>query len=318
MTLEMKFGWVAPVRAMDDTDGSSLGEQIITVLEQIRGKFDSVWMSDHVHPPIFRGKNNGIGVLECLSTISYLAGLFPDFDFGTMVLSQPLRNPAMVAKIGASLQTLTKGRFILGLGSGSNAGNEYVAYGYGDEFPKAAVRVAQTAEAVQIIRQMWITSPATFEGKHYQIREAYCEPKPKPLPPIMIAGAGEELALRMVAQFADWSNFGGDPDGFAHKLAVLRKHCEAVGRNYDEIVKTYLVLVAVANTEAEAEHVAQTSSKPFGPRLITGTPEQVAAQLQPYVELGVGYFITYFVDFPDPAGAILFAEEVMPQLRQRS
>jgi len=315
MPREIRFGWGAPVRAMDDTDGSSLGEQIIGVLEQIRGRFDSVWISDHVHPPIFGRGNNAIGVLECLSTVSYLAGLFPDFDFGTMVLSRPLRNPAMVAKIGATLQTLTKGRFILGLGSGSNAGNEYAAYGYGDEFPKAAVRVAQTAEAIQIIRQMWTTSPATFEGKHYRIREAYCEPRPKPPPPIMIAGAGEGLALRVVAQFADWSNFGGDSDSFAHKLAVLRKHCEAVGRSYDEIVKTYLLLVAVANTEAEAEHIAQTSSKPFGPRLITGTPEQVAAQLQPYIELGVGYFMSYFVDFPDPAGSILFAEEVIPQLR---
>jgi alkanesulfonate monooxygenase SsuD/methylene tetrahydromethanopterin reductase-like flavin-dependent oxidoreductase (luciferase family) len=275
-------------------------------------------VSDHVHPPIFGSNNNKIGVLECLSTISYLAGLFPDFDFGTMVLSQPLRHPAMVAKIGANLQTLTKGRFILGLGSGSNAGNEYVAYGYGNQFPKAAIRFAQTAEAVQIIRKMWTTSPATFEGNHYWIRDAYCEPKPKPLPPIMIAGAGEKLALRTVAQFADWSNFGGDPDGFAHKLAVLRDHCEAVGRSFDEIVTTFLLLVAVANSVAEAEYMAQTSSRPFGPRLITGTPEQVVAQLRPYVELGVDYFMSYFVDFPDPAGSLLFAQEVIPQLRQSS
>jgi len=315
MTSQIRFGWAAPTHAVDASDGSALGEQITGVLARIQGRFDSAWVSDHVHPPVFGTDNNAIGVLECLSTIAYLAGAFPGFDFGTIVLSQPLRNPALVAKMAATLQTLTKGRFILGIGAGSNAGNEYVAYGYGDEFPGAAERVGQTAEAVQIIRKLWTASPASFAGEHFWILNAFCEPKPRPQPPIMIAGGGEKLTLRNVARFADWSNFGGDPDVFAHKLDVLRMHCDAVGRDYDEIVKTCLLLVAIAETEAEAEHLAQTSARPYGPKLIAGNPEQIATQLGPYLDLGVGYFMCYFVDFPNPKGSILFAEEVIPRLR---
>jgi alkanesulfonate monooxygenase SsuD/methylene tetrahydromethanopterin reductase-like flavin-dependent oxidoreductase (luciferase family) len=205
---------------------------------------------------------------------------------------------------------LTHGRFILGIGAGWKE-DEYLAYGY--DFPKASVRIAQLNEAVQIVRKMWTETPASFEGQYYHIRDAYCEPKPSPCPPIMIGGGGEQLTLRVVAKLADWWNLvTRDIDTYAHKLAILRDHCESVGRRCEEIVKVLGSFVAIAETETEAKRIAEAS------RLepILGTPAQIVDQLQPFIELGVEYFILVFMDYPDPRGSILFAEEVIPQLRQ--
>jgi alkanesulfonate monooxygenase SsuD/methylene tetrahydromethanopterin reductase-like flavin-dependent oxidoreductase (luciferase family) len=194
--------------------------------------------------------------------------------------------------------------------------SEYHAYGY--DFPKAAVRVAQLEEAVQIMRLMWTEKRATFAGKYYQVNDAVCEPKPDPAPPIMIGGNGEQLTLRVVARHADWWNgVGLDAAGMAHKLDVLRSHCEREGRDYDEIVKTFMGIIAIADTEDAAKQIA--SASPRRDRMnFVGTPAQVIAQMQPYVDLGVAHFMLDFSDFPDSAGARLFAAEVMPALRQSS
>lgn len=304
---KIKFGWVATNQAVDDSPSSDLVSQITTGLEQIQAGFDSVWVADHFHPAV--GKVNDRDVLECMTTISYLAGAFPHIDFGSIVLCQSYRNPALLAKMAATLQLLTGGRFILGLGAGWKE-DEYLAYGY--DFPKVPVRIAQLEEAVQIIHKMWTDSPANFEGKYYHIRDAYCEPRPNPSPPIMIGGGGEQLTLRVVAKVADWWNGGGNAETCAHKLSVLRAHCERVGRNYQEIVTTWWLPVAIAKTEAEAKRIAETSPFFF---VIVGTPAQVVEQLQPFIELGVEYFLLYFLDFPSTTGSILlFAEEVIPQL----
>jgi alkanesulfonate monooxygenase SsuD/methylene tetrahydromethanopterin reductase-like flavin-dependent oxidoreductase (luciferase family) len=304
----IKFGWCAPGHAGGDDDNTAFADQIISVIECVKGGFDSIWVSDHFHPA--SGGNDEAGVLECMTTLSYLAGAFPQLDFGNAVLCQSFRNPALLAKMGATLQMLTHGRFILGIGAGWKE-DEYLAYGY--DFPKASVRIAQLNEAVQIVRKMWTETPASFEGQYYHIQDAYCEPKPRPRPPIMIGGGGEKLTLRVVARLADWWNLVFvDINTYAHKLSVLRSHCESVGRSCEEIVKVLGQAVVIAETEAEAKRIAKASRwKP-----IVGTPAQIVDQLQPFIELGVEYFILAFRDFPNPRGSILFAEEVIPQLRQ--
>jgi len=249
--------------------------------------------------------------LECWTGISYLAGAFPHLQFGSIVLCQSYRNPALLAKMAATLQALTGGRLIFGIGAGWKE-DEYLAYGYA--FPADAVRIAQLTEVVRIIRCMWTETPASFEGQHYRIKEAYCAPKPVPVPPMLIGGGGERLLLRVVAEQADWWNYpGGSVENYAHKLDVLRRHCQAVGRDYDEIVKTWACeSVAVAETEAEARRIAARS--PFADEsAIVGTPEQVAGQLRRFTALGVEHFILRFADFPDPGGAELFASRVIPQ-----
>jgi alkanesulfonate monooxygenase SsuD/methylene tetrahydromethanopterin reductase-like flavin-dependent oxidoreductase (luciferase family) len=295
------------------TDGSRglvFLDQIINTLERIQGKFVSAWADDHVHPwASFQSSDTD--ALECLTTIAYLAGLFPEMDFGSLVLCQSYRNPALLAKTVANLQLLCRGRFIFGLGAGWLE-EEYLAYGY--EFPKPAVRLAQLDETLQIVRKLWTETPASFEGKYYHIKAAYCEPKPDPIPPIMIGGGGEKLTLRLVAKYADWWNMPGQSaQVYAHKLNALRDHCRAAGRNYAEIVKTWSAeLVAIAETEAEARRLAEAS--PYNrPDAIIGAPDQVAEQLRAYANLGVEHFFVRFADFPDTAGIELFADTVIPQ-----
>ncbi len=306
-----KFGWRVPAFPVDGSRGSTFIEQITRTLDQVQGQFDSAWVADHFIPwASFEADETD--TLECWTSIAYLAGAFPELDFGSIVLCQSYRNPALLAKMGATLQALTGGRFILGIGAGWKE-DEYLAYGY--EYPKASVRIAQLEEAVHIIHRMWTETPADFEGEYYAIEDAYCEPKPDPRPPIMIGGGGERLTLRVVAKHADWWNFpGGSVENYAHKLDVLRSHCDAVGRDYDEIAKTWAgEFVAVAESAAEARQIADAS--PFNDGGIVGTPDQVAEQLRAFTDLGVEYFILRFADFPNPAGARLFAEEVTPRFQ---
>lgn len=308
----VKFGWRVPAFPVDDSRGSTFVDQITDTLDRVQGRFDSAWVADHFIPWA-EFEADDTDTLECLTSICFLAGAFPELDFGSIVLCQSYRNPALLAKMGATLQVLTGGRFILAIGAGWKT-DEYLAYNY--EFPKTAVCIAQLEEAVQIIRKMWTQTPASFEGKYYRIQNAYCEPKPDPRPPIMIGGGGERLTLRVVARYADWWNIpGGSVENYAHKLDVLRSHCQAVGRDYDEIVKTWAgELVAVAETEAEARRIANASPFNGGSRIV-GTPDQVAERLRAFTDLGVEYFILRFADFPDTAGVELFADEVIPQFR---
>ncbi len=309
---EIKFGWRVPAFPADDSRGTQFAAQIAQTLARIQGKFSSAWIADHFIPWADFVADD-VDTLECLTSIAYLAGAFPQLDFGSIVLCQSYRNPALLAKMGATLQLLTNGRFILGIGAGWKD-DEYLAYNY--PFPTAPARIAQLSEAVQIIRQMWTAAPASFSGDHYQIKDAYCSPQPSPRPPIMIGGGGEKLTLRVVAQYADWWNIpGGSVENYAHKLEILRGHCDAVGRNHDEIVKTWSgETVAIAETDAEARRIAAES--PFGAgQRFTGTPDKIAAELRRFTDLGVEHFILRFADFPSTAGVGLFADQVVPQFK---
>ncbi len=141
-------------------------------------------------------------------------------------------------------------------------------------------------------------------------------PKPDPIPPLLIGGGGEQLTLRAVAKYADWWNIpGGTLENYTRKLGILRQHCEAIGRDYNEIVKTWSAeCVAVADTEAEARHVAETT--PYHNNPIYGTPAQVAEQLQAFLDVGVTYLIVRVVDFPANDGMARFIRDVMPRLQQ--
>jgi alkanesulfonate monooxygenase SsuD/methylene tetrahydromethanopterin reductase-like flavin-dependent oxidoreductase (luciferase family) len=243
--------------------------------------------------------------------MAYLAGVYPRLKFGATVLCQSYRNPALLAKTMANLQLLCGGRLLFGIGAGWLE-REYAAYGY--EFPEPAVRIAQLDETVEIVKRMWTQPRATFHGKHYRIEEAICEPKPDPIPPILIGGGGEKLTLRVVAKHADWWNFpGGTRENYARKLEVLRRHCDAVGTDYAAIRKTWSPDgIAVARTEAEARRIGEAS--PYASNPVVGTPDQVAEQLRAWVEIGVTYFIVRLLDFPRSEGIELFAHEVMPRL----
>jgi alkanesulfonate monooxygenase SsuD/methylene tetrahydromethanopterin reductase-like flavin-dependent oxidoreductase (luciferase family) len=309
---ELHWGWHMPSFPVDGSSGAEFVDQIAGTLDALGDTFASVWVDDHVHPwGTFVPRETP--ALECATTIAYFAARYPALDFGSMVFCQSYRNPALLAKMAANLQLLTGGRYIFGIGAGWFE-EEYHAYDY--NFPKPAVRIAQMEETIEIAKRLWTETPASYEGKHYRIQDAYCEPKPQPLPTIMIGGGGEQLTLRIVARHADWWNLpGGTVETYAHKLEVLRRHCAEAGRDFDEIVKSIsLELVAVAEDEEEAQRQADASLYNKG-NAIAGTPDQVAGQLRRYIDLGVTHYMLRFADFPGTEGIKLFREEVVVRLR---
>lgn len=312
----VKLGWRLPMWPADDVAGSRLLGQVEDHLGRIEGIFDSVWLSDHFVPGV-SWRPPHVDTFEAWSALCHFAAAYPSFQYSHSVLASSYRMPSLLAKMAATTQLLTRGRLILSIGAGWKD-DEYRAYGY--PFPSARVRIGQLDEAVQIIRKMWTESPASFHGTYYQIENAYCNPMPAPVPPILIGGGGERLTLRVVAKHADWWNLpGGGPDVYRHKLDVLAEHCAAVGRDVATIVRTWETgCVAIATTRAEAQRLAEASpfyrnSDPTGS--IVGSPADVLAQLRRYVDLGVSHFILRFADFPRLDGIMLFAETVAPELR---
>jgi alkanesulfonate monooxygenase SsuD/methylene tetrahydromethanopterin reductase-like flavin-dependent oxidoreductase (luciferase family) len=308
----LKFGWHMPSFPTDGSSGTRFVEQITDILQNIPDAFDSAWMDDHFWPWA-TWQSPETPYLECATTMAYLAGAFPKLKYASSVFCQSYRNPGLLAKMVANMQLLTKGNIIFGIGAGWME-REYHAYHF--DFPKPAVRLAQLDETLEIVKLLWTQTPASYTGKHYQITNAYCEPKPDPIPPILIGGGGEQLTLKLVAKHADMWNFpGGTLENYRHKLDVLRGHCEALGRDYDSIVKTWSAeCVAVGETGADAKRILEAT--PYNNNPIWGTPAQVAEQLQRFVEIGVEYLIVRTVDFPRAEGIQLFAKEVIPLLQR--
>jgi alkanesulfonate monooxygenase SsuD/methylene tetrahydromethanopterin reductase-like flavin-dependent oxidoreductase (luciferase family) len=206
------------------------------------------------------------------------------------------RHPSVLAKMGATLDVLSKGRLFMGIGA---AWNQEESLAYGIPFFPNKERLLRLEEAIQIIRKMWTEEPAaTFNGKYYQINNAYCNPKPiqKPSPPIMVGGSGERQTLKIVAKYADACNLFGSAETIKRKLSVLKEHCKSVGRDYDSILKTKLGLIVVDNDNERVEKRVQKISKimpkeQVGEFLMYGTPEEVLKQLGLLEEVGIQYLI---------------------------
>lgn len=199
---------------------------------------------------------------------------------------------------------------------------EHAAYGI--HFGTAAERIHRLDEAAEIIKRLWAEKQVTFEGKYYQLKDAYCEPKPlqQPRPPIMIGGAGEKLTLRVVAKHADQWNTFGPPALFSHKLKVLGEHCAAVGRNIDEIEISWAGAAAVTDSKATREALVNGMAKAFGrpaeeiePGLLVGSAGEVRERIERFIEAGVTHFIM-IANTPFNHDSIRrFAEEVMPTFK---
>lgn len=312
MTSKITFGWRVPDFPEGGDNSVAFREQIFRFADVIHGHLDSFWVGDHFFPwPVEIPQNSD--TIEAWSTLTYLLARYPQMRGGTIVLSQGYRPPALLAKMAANLQWMSGGRFILGIGAGWKE-NEYQAYGY--DFPPDGVRLKQLEETVQIIRSMWRDDAPTFHGAYYHVKDAYCSPRPDPLPPILIGGAGPKRTLRIVAEYGDWCNLNNaDTDFCRSRLETLREHCVAVGRNYDEIVKTYSCdSLAVGQTHDQAEQMREASFfANFAP--ISGNPDEVSARIQQFVDLGFTHFIFRWVDFPKIDGVELFIKEVLPRFQ---
>src|SRR5947208_1579203 len=255
--------------------GIELYEYNRRLIRTLSPGFSTLWVEDHL-------QLGEIATHECMTTLSYFAGEFPQFRVGALVLCQSYRNPALTAKMAASLQLLSGGRFILGLGAGWKA-DEYRAYGY--PYPDTKTR------------------PATFIGKHYSIRDAYCEPRPEPPIPLLIGGGGEEKTLAIVARPADWWNFNScTVEEYTHKLAMLKSHCARVGRDPAEIKLTYL---STASVSENPDQVVRSPQKHF----VAGSSTEVIRELERFHAVGVTHFIFRFLD---PESLERFVKTVVP------
>jgi alkanesulfonate monooxygenase SsuD/methylene tetrahydromethanopterin reductase-like flavin-dependent oxidoreductase (luciferase family) len=304
----LSFGWImqpAMIYIPEGVDSRDirLARDMITANEQHvelarAAGFDTIWVEDHMG---WIEKAH----LECFTNMAWLAGRHPGLRYGTMVCGQAFRNPAYLAKLAVNMYLLTEGKFILGIGAGNNPG-EHHEYGY--QFLPAGERLAQTEEAIKIIRALWTDSPATFHGKYYSIDHAYSSPLPDGPIPIMIGGGGEKKTLRLVAQYADWWCADIEPvPVFEHKARVLAEHCAAVGRDPAEIVHSQVVWISVEDDSARAirwDHL----------HIVAGNPDEVTRELEAFRDAGVHHFQIRFLDYPNPAGLERFATKVMPRL----
>jgi len=204
------------------------------------GGFYSLWVMDHFFQIGAVGPVEN-EMLEGYTALGYLAGLTKKVKLGTMVTGVIYRNPGILAKTVSTLDVLSNGRAYLGIGA---AWNERESLGLGVRFPPVKERFEMLEEALQIIQQMWAEKVSPYNGKHYQLAETLNHPQPlaKPHPPILIGGTGEKKTLRFVAKYADACNLFArlGNDALKAKLNILKKHCEEVGRPYDQIEKTSL------------------------------------------------------------------------------
>jgi alkanesulfonate monooxygenase SsuD/methylene tetrahydromethanopterin reductase-like flavin-dependent oxidoreductase (luciferase family) len=285
----IKFGWIAPVIGVPESGGQPIIiQELAEVLPAVAEHFDSVWAADH----LYGFDRIDDPYLECWTALTWLAAAFPTLTVGGLVMCNNYRHPAMLAHMGKTLQAFSGGRLVLGIGAGWRE-DEYKRHGF--PFDRPAVRIRQLEEAIELIRSMWTQPRTNFSGTYYQAHDLPCEPKPDPIPPILVGGAGEELMLRLVARQADWWNYGGAPEAYERKLAVLRQRCAEVGRDPDSIVKT-----------AQVELPAPTDA---------ATTQQTIARLRQYADLGVTHFMLDFGVVTDPAVVRRIGEDVLAQFR---
>ncbi len=279
-----------------------------TILPLLEGHIGSLWMSDHLFW-------EDMPTYEAMTVLTFLAAKYPGFDVGSSVLGQSYRNPAYLAKTAATLQTLTQDRFILGIGAGWKE-DEYRGYNY--PYPSAKVRLEELEDSLQIIRKLWETAgPVSFKGQHYQIQAAYCEPRPDPAPLIMVGGAGT-TTIRHAVRYADWWNISDvNLTTFKTKLEVLGEHCETYKRDFTSIRKTWFGRLVLGRSEVGARTRGEQRGRSHysGWRLegaLVGTPEQVVAKINAFVEVGVDYFMLEILDIELPDIQQMVLEEILP------
>jgi F420-dependent oxidoreductase-like protein len=280
---------------------------------------DSVWLMDHLFQiPVVAPETDPL--LDCWIGLAALAADTQRIRLGTLVAAAGFRPPSILAKMTSTLDVISHGRLIVGIGAGW-CDWEHRAYGL--PFPPIGERMERLEESIRILLAMWRDERATFRGKHFAVEGAVCAPKPvqKPHPPLLIGGSGAKVTLRLTAQYAQLHNLGaGDVAEARRVLGLLRGHCERLGTDYSAITKSRLTPILFADGPADAARrmrelcPAGENEKGFRARTLIGTPEQVAEQLRGFVDVGVDYFVTSFFD-ADPGEPLrVLMSEVAPRL----
>ena len=319
----MRFGGFVPQGWRMDLEDIETADQWDTMVDVAlrleKAGYESAWVYDHFHtvPKPTQGPT-----YECWTLMAALAPVTETIRLGQMCTCNSYRPPSYMAKVASSVDVISGGRLDFAIGAGWYE-HEYLAYGY--EYPKPSVRIGQLDEAVQIIKKMWTEDEASFDGKYYSINGAINRPRPlqDPHPPLWIAGGGEQLTLRVVAEHADYANFAGTPETFTHKSNVLAGHCEKVGRDFGEIGRTIHLVSMVDADDAAIERAAAQFEAPVdkflgGPMTVAGSADEVANRLGEYAGAGCDYFIMYFPDAVWGDSIEAFASDVIPAMGKES
>ena len=327
----MRFGMFVPQGWRIDLAGIDPADHWKTMLGLAKhaeaGPFESIWVYDHFHTVPVPTEE---ATHEAWSLISAFAAATETVRLGQMCTCMGYRNPAYLAKVAATADTIAGGRVEMGIGAGWYE-HEWRAYGYG--FPGAGERLGQLDEGVQIMRDLWTTGTSTLDGKHYRTDGAILRPLPPQEGgiPLWIAGGGEKKTLKIAAKYAKYTNFAGDPETFTRKSEILAQHCKDVGTDYDAIVRSVNHNVVLGETEKDVEDklawlkshldkyvpadAAERWHGVFANSPATGTPEQVTEKLAALGELGMSYAIFNFPEAAyDRSGIDLFTEKVAPAL----
>ncbi|MDR1993896.1 MAG: LLM class flavin-dependent oxidoreductase [Nitrososphaerota archaeon] len=306
---KFKYGVFLPFYAFSaSTTNHYYSELKNIVLECERLGYDSIWLDDHL-------MYGNAPILECMTTLSALAAITHKIRLGILVTCNAHRNPALIAKTAATIDIISKGRLEFGMGAGTQA-SEHRAYGF--SFPLPSVRIAQLEEAIEVTQRLWTQPKANYYGKYYTLKDAMCEPKPqqKPHPPITVGGGGEKHTLRVAAKYADRIDWGFLPsiEMYRKKLSILKQNCELIGRDFHQIELSCWpsgqILLAGDQTTLQ-EKIAKykpvnISLDAFKQYTLIGTAKDCQPIFQPYIDLGVTYFLLYFADFPSLDGLRLF------------
>ena len=288
----MRFGLQIPNFSDDASPGALFDGVVQMAAAAEQTGFDSVWVMDHFFqlPPM---GGPSAPMMESYTLLGAMAARTSKVRLGAMVTGVTYRNPAHLAKIVTTLDVISGGRAILGIGA---AWYDVEHEGLGFDFPPAGERLDRLEEALQICRAMFREEAPSFDGRYYRIREAHNVPRPVQPggPPILVGGGGERRTLQLVARYADMCNIFGDPATVAHKVEVLRGHCRAVGRDPSEVTVSRLsTLVLTSNedeTAATKDFLRQvTGEEPTGSDV--GTPAELVARVEELAAVGVDYFV---------------------------
>jgi F420-dependent oxidoreductase-like protein len=276
--------------------------------------FDSVWVCDH----LYSVPMPTLPIFEAWSLLAAIAAVTERVELGTLVTPPFFRNPAVLAKQVATIDHVSNGRTIVGLGAGWFAA-EFEAYGL--PFPSLRARLQALEDTAEILKRLWSEERVTYEGRQLSVHDAIAEPKPVRRPPILIGGGGERVLMGIVVKYAQiWNNLAAFQHELGRKVAALKKRCDELGRDFDEIEVSQQCVVVIAADDDAARAALAKANRIYGGHMgaaleehgIWGTPGQVVERIERHVKLGCTSFVMEFFGRDTREPAQLFAEQVLP------
>ena len=289
-----------------------------TALEIDRLKFDSVWVCDHMYGV----PNPALPIFEGWTQLAAVAAITEHVQLGTLVTPPFFRNVGVLAKQVATIDHVSSGRTIMGLGAGWFP-PEFEAYG--NPFPSLGQRMKALDETAQALRSLWTEASTTLDGEYVKLKDAVCEPKPVRTPPILIGGTGEKVLMGIVARHADiWNNMAVTQAQLGAKVEALRRRCDDEGRDFETLTVSQQCVVIIEETEDAARASLAKANKVYGGHMgatleehgIWGTPERVVEGIERHRKLGCTGFVIEFFGRDTRIPARLFAETVLPEFRR--